>query len=67
MPAKSAVDLDAWATTKTVLVTNGILCANAEIENRAINLVGGDWDAVIRELPNRHRVPVVPLAARAAK
>ncbi|WP_329142925.1 hypothetical protein OIU91_04480 [Streptomyces sp. NBC_01456] len=53
VPAEAAIGLDTWKRTGTVLVTNGVLPADLEIENRAVNLAGGDWEPVMEEVRRR--------------
>ncbi|MGW2416909.1 hypothetical protein ACWCV5_32745 [Streptomyces tubercidicus] len=53
VPAVAAGDVDAWERTGTVLVTSGVLPADVEIENRAVNLAGGDWEPVLEEVARR--------------
>ncbi|MCZ1012254.1 hypothetical protein [Streptomyces lydicus] len=55
VPAVAASDVDAWERTGTVLVTSGVLPTDAEIENRAVNLIGGDWEPVMAEVARRYK------------
>ncbi|KOT47254.1 MULTISPECIES: hypothetical protein [Streptomyces] len=66
VPAQASTDAGVWETTGTVLVTSGVLPADMEIENRAIQLTGDNWAPVLDEVRQRRAALLAYLAKRDA-
>ncbi|WP_127452808.1 hypothetical protein [Streptomyces sp. B29(2018)] len=66
VPAVASTSLERWDRTGAVLVTNAVLPAELEIENRAANLTRSDWGPVMDEIALRRVSLLKHFASREA-